>query len=72
MLTHKSAAVTDPLHFDIDIFNGYFSWIPEKSKANIKFSNKSFQDFFHHTNKESLFLTPTYAYEVNLNNIFFK
>ena len=65
MLAHKGATVTDPLHI-ANIFNDYFSSITEKTKANIKFSNKSFQDFLHHPNEESLFITPTDAHEVNL------
>ena len=65
MLTHKGATVTDPLHI-ANINNNYFSPIAEKTKANIKFSNKSFQDFLHHPNEESLFITPTDAHEVNL------
>ena len=39
MLTHKGAAVTDPLLI-ANIFNDYFSSITEKTKANIKFSSK--------------------------------
>ena len=58
ILTHKSATVTDPLHI-ADIFNDYFSSIAEKTKARIKFSNKSFQDFLYHTNEESLFISVT-------------
>ena len=50
----------------LNIFNDYFSSIGEKTKANIKFSNKSFHDFVHHPNEESLFITPTDAHEVNL------
>ena len=65
MLTHKGATVTDPLNI-ANIFNDYFSSIAEKTKANIKFSNKSFQDFLHHPNAESLFIAPTDANEVNL------
>ena len=65
LLTHKGATVTDPLHI-ANIFNDYFSSITEKTKANIKFSNKSFQDLLHHPIEESLFITPTNAYEVNL------
>ena len=68
MLTHKGATVTDPLHI-ANIFNYYFSSITEKSKANVKFSNKSFQDFLHHPNEESLFITPADAHEKKLNNI---
>ena len=47
MLTYKSATRTYPLHI-ANIFNDYFSPIAEKTKANIKYSNKSFQDFRHH------------------------
>ena len=65
MLTHKGAAVTNPLDID-NIFNDNFSSITEKTKANIKFSNKSFQDFLHYPNDKSLFITPTDAHEVNL------
>ena len=65
ILTHKGATVTDPLHI-ANIFNDYFSSIAEKTKAKINFSNKSFQDFLHHPNEESLFITPTDAHEVNL------
>ena len=50
----------------LNIFNDYFSSIGEKTKANIKFSNKSFHDFVHHPNEELLFITPTDAHEVNL------
>ena len=65
MLTHKGAAVTDPLHI-ANIFNDYFSSVAEKTKVNIKFLNRSFQDFLHHPNEESLFITPSDAHEVNL------
>ena len=65
MLTHKGATATDPLHI-ANIFNEYFSLIPEKTKFNNKFLNKSFQDFLYHLNEEFLFIAPTDAYEVNL------
>ena len=65
MLTHKVAAVTDLLHIT-NMFNDYFSSIAGKTKANIKFSNKSFQDFLHHPNGQSLFITPTDAHDLNL------
>ena len=38
----------------------------EKTKVNIKFLNKSFQDFLHRDNKELLFITPRDAHEVKL------
>ena len=65
ILTHKGATVTDSLHI-ANIFNDHFSSIAEKAKANIKFSNKSFQDFLYHPNADSLFVTPTDAHEVKL------
>ena len=40
--------------------------IAEKAKTNTKFSNKSFQDFLHHQNGESLFIAARDAHEVNL------
>ena len=65
MLTRKGVTVTDLLRI-ANISNDYLSSITEKTKANTKFSNKSFQDFLHHPNEESLFITPTDAHEVNL------
>ena len=53
MLTHKGATVTDPLRI-ANIFNNYFKSIAEKTTANVKYSNKSFQDFRHHPNEELL------------------
>ena len=40
--------------------------VQSQKKLKPKFSNKSFQDFLHHPNEESLFITPTDAHEVNL------
>ena len=60
MLTHKGATATDPLHIT-NIFNDYLSLIAEKTKANITFSNRSFQDFLHHPNTESLFITHRFT-----------
>ena len=51
MITHKGATVTNPFNI-ANIFNDYLRSIAGKTKANIKFSNKSFQDFFHHPNEE--------------------
>ena len=65
MLTYKGVTVTDPLHI-ANIFNDYISSITGKTKTNIKFSNKSFQDFLHHPNEEFLFITPTDENEINL------
>ena len=57
--------LTDRSHI-ANIFNDYFRSIAEKAKANIKFSNKSFQDLLHHPNAETLLITPTNAHEVSL------
>ena len=65
MLTHKGAAVTDPLCI-ANISDDHLSSMAEKTKANIKFLNKSFQDYLLHPNEESLFITSTDAHEVNL------
>ena len=67
MLTLKGATIpiTDPLHI-ANIFNDYFSSVEEeKTKVNIKFQNKSFQDFLHHSNK-SCYYSTTDAHEGNL------
>ena len=40
--------------------------LQKKTEVNIKFSNKSFQDFLHRPNADSSLITPTDAYEVNL------
>ena len=65
MLRHEDVTVTDPLYI-ANIFNDYFSSTAEKTKANIKFSNISFQVFLHHPNEESLFIAPTEAHEISL------
>ena len=52
-LTHKVVKITDSFHF-ANIFNDYFCTIVEKTKVNIKFSNKSFQDFIIFTTKSLL------------------
>ena len=65
MLRHEGVTGTDPLYI-ANTFNDYFSSIAEKAKANIKFSNISFQVFLHHPNEESLFIAPTDAHEINL------
>ena len=46
-------------------FNDYFSSFAEKSRANIKSSNKSFHDLLQHPNEELLFITLTDAHKVN-------
>ena len=51
MIPRKVATVTGLMHI-ADILNDYFSSIAEKTKTNIKSSNKSFQDLLHHSNKE--------------------
>ena len=60
MLTHKGETVIGPFHI-ANIFNECFSLIVEQTKGNINFSNKSFQDFLHHSNAEALFKTPTHT-----------
>ena len=42
----------------------YFSAIPKKTKAKIKFSNKSFDEFLQHANGNSFFLKPITSDEI--------
>ena len=56
MLTHKNVTATDPLHI-ANIFNDYFNSATVKYQINIKFLNKSFQNFLHHPDEESLFIS---------------
>ena len=65
MLTHKGATVTDPLRI-ANIFNDYLSSTAKKTKAYIRFSNKSFQGFLHHPNEKSFCTKPTDAPKVKL------
>ena len=48
----------------VNIFNDYFSTIAEKTNAKVRFSNKSFDEFFQHPNKNSFFLRPTSSDEI--------
>ena len=56
MLTHKNVTATDALHI-ANIFNDYFNSTTVKYQINIKFLNKSFQNFLHHPDEESLFIS---------------
>ena len=56
-----------------DIFNNHFSLIGETLAQNIPQSNKSFKDFLHPPNANSIFFVPTHKYEIidivsHLNN----
>ena len=42
----------------------YFGTIPEKTKAKIRFSNKSFDEFLQHANENSFFLKSTTSDEI--------
>ena len=42
----------------------YFSAIPKKTKAKIKFSNKSFDEFLQHANGNYFFLKPITSDEI--------
>ena len=57
LLSQGNEAVTNKRKI-ANIFNDYFSTIAGKTKKKIKFSNKSFDEFFHHANKNSFFLKP--------------
>ena len=61
ILIHET--VTSPQKI-ANIFNDYFSTIARKTKAKIRFSNKSFDAFLQHTNENSLFLKPISSDEI--------
>ena len=60
-----TVTVTGPLHI-ANVFDNCFTSIAEKTKVNIKFSNKSFRDFLLHPNEEWLFIAPTDTHEGKL------
>ena len=69
LITRKQSAhqgnerVSNPKKIS-NIFNDYFSAIAEKTKAKIKFSNKSHDELFKHANKTSFFLKPTASVQI--------
>ena len=63
LLFHNSETITDPKNI-ANIFNYYFSTIAEKTKAKIKFSNKSFTDVLHHPIDDSFFIKATNSDEI--------
>ena len=58
LLSQDSETVSNPKKI-VNIFNDYFSTIAEKTKAKVRFSNKSFDKFLQHPNENSFFLRPT-------------
>ena len=42
-----------------NICHDYFSTIAEKTKAKVRYSHKSFDEFLQYANKNSFFLKPT-------------
>ena len=63
LLSQDNGTVTNPKKI-ANTFNDYFSTIAEKTKAKVRFSNKSFDEFLQHTNKNSDFLRPTSSDEI--------
>ena len=63
LLSHDNETVTNPKKI-VNIFNDYFSTIAEKTKAKVRFSNKSFNGFLQHANENSFFLRPTSSDEI--------
>ena len=64
MLNINSKTITDPSQI-ADSFNSYFGTIAQKTKNNIKQSNKCFSDFLTNPNTQSFFISPTNKDEVN-------
>ena len=72
MLNIDGKTITDP-KLITNSFNSYFGSIAQKTKNNIKQSNKCFSDFLTSPNTRSFFISPTDKGEVsdtikNLNN----
>ena len=63
LLSQDNETVSNPKKI-VNIFNDYFSTIAEKTKAKVRFSNKSFDEFLQHPNKNSFFLRPTSSDEI--------
>ena len=63
LLSQDNETVSNPKKI-VNIFNDYFSTIAEKTKAKVRFSNKSFDEFLQHPNKNSSFLRPTSSDEI--------
>ena len=62
-LSQDNKTVTNPKKIS-NIFNDYFNTVAEKTKAKIKFSNKSFDEFLQHANENSFFLKSTSLDEI--------
>ena len=54
LLSQDNETVTNPKKI-VNIFNDYFSTIAEKTKAKVRFSNKSFDGFLQHANENFFF-----------------
>ena len=63
LLSQENKTVSNPKKI-VNIFYDYFSTIAEKTKAKVRFSNKSFDEFLQHPNKNSSFLRPTSSDEI--------
>ena len=63
LLSQDCETVTNPKKV-VKIFDDYFSTIAEKTKAKVRFSNKSIDEFLQHANKNSFFLRPTSLDEI--------
>ena len=62
-MSQDSETVSNPKKI-VNIFNDYFSTTVEETKAKVRFSNKSFDEFLQHRNKNSFFLRPTSSDEI--------
>ena len=63
LLSQDNETVSNPKKI-VNIFNDYFSTIAEKTKAKVRFSNKSFDEFFQYPSENSFFLRPTSSDEI--------
>ena len=63
LLSQENETVSNPKKI-VTIFYDYLSTIAEKTKAKVRFSNKSFNEFLQHPNENSFFLWPTSSDEI--------
>ena len=64
LLSQDNETVSNPKKI-VNIFHDYFSTIAEKTKAKVRFSNKSFDEFLQHLNGNSFFIRPTTSDEIS-------
>ena len=63
-LSQNDESIADPIQI-VNIFYNFFNTIAAKTNSKIKFSKKSFSDFFKTTNLDTIFIYPTTKAEIS-------